>query len=323
MDKNITKLRIGTRGSPLAMTQTKIVQTLLAEKHPDLETEIITIKTSGDWSPEQGEMRLKDEDGGKGQFAKEIEETLLSGAIDCAVHSMKDMETTLPEGLTIDHMIAREDPRDALLISKLANNIRKIEDLEDGALFGTASVRRQAFLLALNPTLKITPLRGNVQTRIDKLKNGQISATILAYAGLKRLNLAHEVHIILDTDIMLPAAGQGAVGIETRKKDTHISAIFDSINCADTLTCVTAERAVLHVLDGSCHTPIGAHATLEGDKLHLCAAIASLDGTQMYKEEITICATNTNEAQAIGRNLGQTLRDKIPSALLNQKIENE
>lgn len=314
-------LKIGTRGSPLALTQTKMVQSALAEHHPDLETEIVIIKTSGDWSPEQGETRLKDEDGGKGQFAKEIEEALLKQEIDCAVHSMKDMETTLPDGLVIKHMLPREDPRDALLINPLTNFDQNIESFEDGLIFGTASVRRQAFLLAKNPSLNITPLRGNVQTRIDKLKAGQVQATILAYAGLKRLGLEGEAHTILDTDTMLPAAGQGAVGIETRDADQDISDLFDPINCRSTLLCVRAERAVLDVLDGSCHTPIGAHALLNGERLFLRACLASLDGQQLFEEEINAQVTDVQTAEKVGSELGQKLKDQAPAGLLNQKIE--
>lgn len=314
-------LKIGTRGSDLALTQTKMVQSALAEHFPALKTEIVIIKTSGDWTPEQGETRLKDEDGGKGQFAKEIEQAMLADEIDIAVHSMKDMETALPAGLTIDHMLPREDPRDALLFQNPDSFDGKVKNLPAGTLVGTASVRRQAFLLAENPNLKITPLRGNVHTRIDKLKAGQVAVTMLAYAGLKRLGLAHEAHHILGIDEMLPAAGQGAVGIEMRKADTDIAEMLNKFSCQKTFLCVQAERAALSILDGSCHTPIGAHATLDGDQLHLQVKLCSLDGQVVFGDQETSEARTAEDAIAIGRAVASRIKAIAPENLLAQKIE--
>jgi hydroxymethylbilane synthase len=313
--------KIGTRGSALALTQTNMVKDALAQKFPDIQTEIVIIKTSGDWTPEQGETRLKEENGGKGQFAKEIEEAMLRGDIDLAVHSMKDMETTLPDGLVIKHMLPREDPRDALLVHDQTGFNGTIESLPAGTVFGTASVRRQAFLLARNPQLDIVPLRGNVQTRIDKMKGGQVQATMLAYAGLRRLDLAHEATSVLDIDTMLPAGGQGAVGIEMRADDTELAAMLDEISCVTTTLRVYAERAVLEVLDGSCHTPIGSHATFEGERMSLRACLVSLDGTQMFEDSAQGNITTLAEATAFGEALGHKLKAIVPPALLAQKID--
>lgn len=285
----------------------------LADIHPDLEIETVVIKTSGDWHPSDGEVRLEESAGGKGQFAKEIEQALLDNSIDAAVHSMKDMESFMPEGLTIDHMLPREDPRDAFL----SNDIQNIEGLPQGATVGTASVRRQAFLLSLRPDLNVVPFRGNVGTRIEKLRTGQVDATLLALAGLKRLGLEHEAASIIDPDVMLPAAGQGAVGIETRVGDTDIQSIFDPISHKETVLCVGAERAALAILDGSCHTPIGAQATLDGDQMHLRLAVVSLDGQQKYSEEGRAETGNLSGAEALGRNIGQRLKDQLPEGFLS------
>lgn len=316
-------IKIGTRGSPLALTQARMVQSELLNAHPDLRTELVVIKTSGDWKPEDGETRLKDEDGGKGQFAKEIEAALLANDIDCAVHSMKDMETSLPEGLQIMHMLPREDARDALILKNIANNDQKISALNAGTVVGTASVRRQALLLARNPNLKITPLRGNVQTRLDKLDAGQVDATLLAYAGLKRLGLETHASWVIDIDEMVPAAGQGAVGIETRTGDLDMHALLNSFNCINTLYRVQAERAVLAVLDGSCHTPIGVHATLTENHMCIQSCIASLDGKDIFEDTIESSVHNTEDAIVLGDKLGKAIKATIPPHLLTQKINDE
>lgn len=318
------KIKIGTRGSPLAMVQTRTVCAALAKHVPDVETEIVVIKTSGDWQPEHGETPLSAADGGKGQFAKEIEQALLAGEIDAAVHSMKDMDSNLPEGLIIAHMLPREDVRDVLILS---SEIKRLADfsqneqgvfqaLPDGCVVGTASVRRAAFLKSERPDLEIVPLRGNVQTRIDKLETKNIGCTFLALAGLNRLGLSEKADIILSPAQMLPAAGQGAVGIEVRADDCEALSIFSQISCEKTVVCVCAERALLHVLDGSCHTPIGAYAVLEDDVLHLRAHVASLDGAQHFKDEIRGAVQTPQEAADLGRMLGQRLKTQIPSEVL-------
>jgi hydroxymethylbilane synthase len=315
------KIRLGTRGSPLALRQADMVRVALAQSWPDIETEIIIIKTSGDWDPAQGETRLLESAGGKGQFAKEIEQALLAGDIDAGVHSMKDMETRLPDGLVIHHMLPREDVRDCFVFKNLADNVQNINDLPHGFRIGTCSVRRQAFLLNLRPDLVISALRGNVQTRIEKLRSGAMDAIILACAGLKRLGLAHEIGMPIDPDVMLPSAGQGAVGIEVHKENQDILAVFDQTRCDNTTLCVMAERAALGVLDGSCHTPIGAYATIENDIMNLKTSVASLDGKHVFFESGSINAIlNFSSAHDFGAMIGRKLKSKTPAEILKQTL---
>ncbi len=316
--EKIRTLKIGTRGSALAMVQTHTVRDELKKHYPDLDIQIVEILTSGDWKPSDGEVRLSEAEGGKGLFAKEIEQALLSGEIDIAVHSMKDMDSFLPEGLVINHMLPRQDVRDVLLLkSELRDQVKKISDLPDGALIGSASVRRAAFLLGERPDLKIVPLRGNVQTRINKVRAGQVDATFLAIAGLNRLFIAHEADIILDIAEMLPAAGQGAVGIEMREGEEELSRMLDKISCIKTVKCVKAERAALQVLDGSCRSPIGAYALLEDVKMHLSIKVSSLDGQHVFEQESNAEVRNIEDAQDFGSELGLTLKNSIPIEYLS------
>lgn len=313
----LQKIRLGTRGSPLALTQTEMVRTCLKKVAPNLETEVVVIKTSGDWKPEQGETRLSEEKGGKGQFAKEIEEALLDGRIDAGVHSMKDMESYLPKGLVIDHMLPREDARDCFVFKDLANNVQSTSCLPKGITIGTSSVRRAAFLLSNRPDIKIVPLRGNVQTRIDKLRGGNLmDGILLAYAGLKRLGIGHEAHLIVPTDEMLPSAGQGAVGIEILDKDRENLSVLDQITCSKTLHCVKAERLALAILDGSCHTPIGCHATLENGVMNLRLKVATMDGKQSFVEQLSGKVSSVAEAEDLGRKAGELLKAKLPPGCL-------
>lgn len=335
------KIRIGTRGSPLALVQAKAVQARLKDACPEVETELVIIRTSGDWKPSDGDVRLSTVDGGKGQFAKEIEQALLDGDIDIAVHSMKDMDSTLPEGLVIDHMLEREDPRDALLLrnrvalhsgynnEKLANNSQLIDDgfacLSEGMVVGTASVRRAAFLLSRRPDLHIVPFRGNVQTRIDKLRGENskndgpnVGCTLLAMAGLNRLGLSAEADIVLEPEAMLPAAGQGAVGIEVRANDEDSIFIISHISHLNTVQCVKAEREVLRILDGSCHTPIGAYATLEDGEMRLRVCVVSLDGQRGFDDEIRGKVATVDEAIALGKTIGERLKAGVPPEIFQQ-----
>lgn len=308
------KLRIGTRGSKLAMTQTNMVGRALLAHHAALEIEIVEIRTSGDWTPAQGEKPLAASGGDKGLFAKEIEAALLAGTIDCGVHSMKDMPSDLPEGLVIRHVLPREDARDAFL----SNDYKTIMDLPEGATVGTASLRRQAMILSQRPDLNVVPLRGNVPTRIEKLRAGQVDATILAMAGLNRLGLTHEIASVIEIEDMLPAAGQGAIGIEIRADDTGAAALFDPIHCHDTGLRVGAERAALQVLGGTCHTPVGAHAVREGGTMSLDVAVASPDGRHFYRERVVEENVTTDiHAQKIGRDLGERLKPRVPPELLS------
>lgn len=306
------KIRIGTRGSKLALLQTNMVADLLRAAHPDLDVEIIEILTSGDWRPSQGETRLMEAKGGKGQFAHEIEQRILAGEIDCGVHSVKDMPSFLPDGLSMTHFLKREDPRDVFLSPKY----KDFNDLPDGAVIGTSSLRRQAFLLNKYPHLKITPLRGNVATRIEKLHQGQVDATFLALAGLKRLGLTEYATKTLEVNEFLPACGQGIVGIEIRENDSVTAKFLDAISCPVATIQAIAERAVLQVIDGSCHTPIGAYATIKDGHMVLRSAIAKPDGSFYLEDRIEGPVTKWEDARTMGHVLGYRMKPKLPEGIL-------
>lgn len=295
-------VRIGTRGSPLALAQAEMVKAALATAHAalsgDAAVEIVIIKTTGD----QIQDRALSEIGGKGLFTKEIEEALLADTIDLAVHSMKDVPTHLPDGLEICCLLEREDPRD-VLISRSGNSIAT---LPQGAVIGSASLRRQAQLLALRPDLKVVNLRGNVGTRLAKLAKGDADATLLALAGLKRLGKADVATAILDMTEMLPAVAQGAIGIEIRAADRRMRDLLTPLHHAETEIAVAAERACLAELEGSCRTPIAAYAHLAADgRLHLRALIAKPDGSAVHRDERTGPAA---DAAQLGRDSGRHLK---------------
>jgi hydroxymethylbilane synthase len=270
-------LRIGSRGSPLALAQANEVKNrLVAAAGLDAERiEITPIRTTGDAIQD----RPLAEAGGKGLFTKEIEQALIAGAIDMAVHSAKDMPTVLPAGLVLAGFLPREDARDAF-ISRKAESLRA---LPAGASVGTASVRRQAMVKRLRPDLKVVTLRGNVETRLRKLDGGAADATLLAVAGLKRLGLLSAATAILEIDEFLPAVGQGAIAIETRADDAATRALVATIDDHDTETALIAERAFLAVLDGSCGTPIGGHARVSGGTLRFRGMIVKPDGSAAFE----------------------------------------
>jgi len=293
-------LRLGTRGSRLALTQTGLVRDALARAVPALSAEgaieIVAIKTTGDAIQD----RPLSEAGGKGLFVKEIEEALLSKRIDAAVHSMKDMPTAQPAGLAISAFLPREDTRDVLI----AGDVTRIEDLPKAAIVGTSALRRRALLLHKRPDLEIVTLRGNVETRLAKREAGTVAATLLALAGLKRLGMGH-VGTPVPHEDMLPAVGQGAVCIEAREDDVRTRGWLAAIDHAATATCVSAEHAMLAVLDGSCRTPIAGHATLNGDTLHLRGLIARPDGSEVIATERR---GRAGDAAALGRDAGEELK---------------
>jgi hydroxymethylbilane synthase len=266
------------------------------------------IQTSGDRFLE----RSLNDIGGKGLFTKEIEEALLGGAIDIAVHSMKDMPTVLPDGLVIGAMLPREDPRDVMM-SPIA---RAVNALPKNAIIGSASLRRRAQLLHLRPDLQVELLRGNVQSRLRKLDEGQFTATLLAVAGLKRLSLLEKYEgtlaTILSTDIMLPAVAQGAIGIECRSDNQPILDLLERANDQATTICVRAERAMLRVLDGSCRTPIAALATIEAktNLLQIDGLVATPDGSRIERQQLTGALA---DGAALGQELGEVLRKTIGS----------
>ena len=295
-------LRLGTRGSRLALTQTGLVRDALARAVPALAApdaiEIVAIKTTGDAIQD----RPLSEAGGKGLFVKEIEEAMFSGRIDAAVHSMKDMPTAQPSGLVISAFLPREDTRDVLI----ANDAARIADLRQGAIVGTSALRRRALLLHRRPDLAIVTLRGNVETRLAKCRGGTVQATILALAGLKRLGM-EKVGTPIPEDEMLPAVGQGAVCIETRIDDQRTRGWLAAIDHQPTSVCVSAEHAMLAVLDGSCRTPIAGHAVLTSDGLHLRGLIARPDGSEVI---FTERRGPVADAEAMGRDAGEELKRK-------------
>ncbi len=272
-------VRIGTRGSPLALAQAEETRARLLAAHPGLsaaQVEIQVIRTTGD----RVQDRPLSEIGGKGLFTREIEEALLARRIDLAVHSMKDMPTMLPDGLAIRCLLQREDPRDVLISPKAAS----INELPRGATVGTASLRRQALVLRARPDLRVVSFRGNVQTRLAKLDAGEVDATLLALAGLRRLGLAGVTTSVIPVEEMLPAVAQGAIGIEARIDDAHIARLVAPLNHPPTEYCVRAERAFLAALDGSCRTPIAALAEiLPGGRLRLRGQIVKPDGAQLFE----------------------------------------
>ncbi len=307
------KLRIGTRGSRLALVQTEMVIRALRMKVPGLEAEVVKIETSGDWRPGMSEAALPANTGGKAHFAKEIEEAMLAEKIDCAVHSLKDMASEATPGLVIDHVLPRADARDAFL----ANDYETLDELPEQAVVGTSSPRRRAFLLARRPDLRVVSLRGNVPTRIEKLRNRQVDATLLALAGLRRLDLEDEASSIIDTDVMLPAAGQGIVGIQLRAGDRELYPLFDRIHDKKTGLCAAAERAAVAVLGGSCYTPIGAHAVVEGKSMNLSVILASPDGRQMFHEKGGQPVSTVEQAREFGAQLGAKIKARAPKELLH------
>lgn len=274
-----TPLRIATRESPLALWQAHHVKQLLQRHHPDLPVDIIGMTTRGDQLLDTSLAKI----GGKGLFVKELEVALLDGRADIAVHSMKDLPMLLPEGLSLGAICEREDPSDALVSDVYAS----LNDLPVGGRVGTSSLRRQCQLRAAYPHLKAVDLRGNVNTRLAKLEAGDYDAIILATAGLVRLRLADRIRQRLPTELFLPAAGQGAIGIECRREDRRILELLAPLDHAATRICIAAERAVNRHLDGSCEVPIAAYAELEGDQqMYLRARVGSPDGAQLLCDEL-------------------------------------
>ena len=296
---NEKPIRIGTRGSPLALTQAHMVRDLLAQAFPKAPpAEIVPIRTSGDAITDRS---LADA-GGKGLFTKEIDQQLLDGNVDIAVHSAKDMETWLPEGIVIGAALEREDPRDALI------GAASIADIPRNGRVGSASQRRQAQLLAVRPDLNVVLFRGNVATRIDKIAAGEADVTLLALAGLKRLGRADAADAILNTDEMLPSAGQGVIMIARCEGNEAAAQALAPLNHAESLRCLLAERAMLDTLDGTCRTPIGGLAQMEGYLLRLNGLVAWPDGSNLVRHA---ASGPPDDPEALGRAVGQVLRDQI------------
>ncbi|EXJ17046.1 hydroxymethylbilane synthase [Imhoffiella purpurea] len=302
-------IRIATRKSPLAMWQAEHTAALLKARYPDLAIEIIGMTTKGDKILDAPLAKV----GGKGLFVKELEQGMLEGQADIAVHSMKDVPVDFPEGLHLAVIMEREDPRDAFV----SNKYEKIEDLPQGACVGTSSLRRQCQIADRRPDLRIEPLRGNVNTRLAKLDAGDYDAIILAAAGLVRLGFEDRIRSRIETGLSLPAIGQGAIGIECRSEDPRVNDLIAPLHHLDTADRVLAERGMNARLNGGCQVPIAGHAVLDGDRLFLRGLVGSPDGSRMLRAELE---GPRSEAESIGTRVAEDLlsqgADEILSALM-------
>lgn len=303
-------LRIGTRGSPLALAQARETRRKLAALHGVHEDaiELVIIKTTGDAIVD----RPLSEAGGKGLFTKELDAAQLAGEIDIAVHSAKDLPTQLPDGLDVGGYLPREDVRDALISPRAPS----IEALPRGAKVGTASLRRAAQLKRLRPDFETPLLRGNVETRLRKAEAGEIDATLLALAGLKRLGLAHHATAILDIDQFLPAVGQGAIAISVRTDDHLTRTRIAGVLHHDTGVALAAERAFLHALDGSCRTPIAGHARIDGGQVVFAGSVLRMDGSEAFEDRRQ---GSVGEAAKLGAEAGRAILERLPAGVLAAK----
>jgi len=302
----VKKYKIGTRGSKLALTQTNFVAEKLKKVMPEADFEICVIKTGGDIMQDVSLLTI----GGQGVFVKEIEEALLAGRIDLAVHSMKDVPGDIPEGLMFAAVLPREDARD-VLVSR--DNI-KFEFLPKGAKIGTGSQRRSAQIRAVMPDIHVVPLRGNLDTRLKKIETENLTGVIVAAAGMKRMGLAEKITQFLPVETMLPAVGQGALGLQIRKSDADLAQVCAGLNAAATAAEVTAERAFLRALGGGCRLPIAALGKLDGQLLTLEGMLAAPDGSTMIRDKIN---GTINDAEDMGKKLAGIILDQGGKRLLN------
>jgi hydroxymethylbilane synthase len=298
-------IKIGTRGSKLALTQANLVADSLKRTAPGITAEICVIKTSGDIMQDVALTKI----GGKGVFVKEIEDALLCSTVDLAVHSMKDVPTEIPAGLTFAAILRREDARD-ILVSK---DNRKMEFMPRGARIGTGSMRRSAQLLAILPDLAIVPLRGNLETRLKKIQAENLQGIILAAAGMKRLGLAEKISQYLPIETMLPAVGQGALGLEVRDGNNDLMEVLAKLNHAPTAAEITAERSFLRHLGGGCLLPIAAFGKLEGEKLTLEGLVAAPNGSSVIRDKVRGAIA---EAEELGKKLAEIIMEKGGKKLL-------
>jgi len=289
-------LRIGTRRSKLALGQSEWVKKRIEGRHPHAQVQLVRIKTTGDKILDSPLAKI----GGKGLFVKEIEEALLNERVDLAVHSMKDVPATLPEGLILASFPEREDPHDAFVSIDYPN----LDQLPQGARVGTGSLRRAAQLLHIRPDLELLPLRGNVDTRLRKLEAGEFQGIILAAAGMRRLGIEDRISQVLPTEQILPAIGQGALGLEVRRDDEETIGLINFLNDKETQVTVEAERAFLKELEGGCQVPIAAFSRLSGGRLELEGMVAELDGSKIIRDRITGAR---NEAEDMGIRLARRL----------------
>jgi len=302
-----SELKIGTRGSQLALFQANWVKEQLGEAHPDFNVTLIKIKTTGDKIQDVPLAKI----GGKGLFVKEIEESLLQKKIDLAVHSIKDVPTEFPQGLHLSVITKREDPRDVFI----SRDGRALKDLHRGAKIGTSSLRRQAQLLHFRNDLEFIPLRGNLDTRLKKLKTMNLDGIVLALAGVKRLGLEERITEVIPANISLPAIGQGALGIETRIDDREVESQIRFLNDRDSSIAVTAERAFLKKLEGGCQVPLAAYARPVGSTLSMDGLVGSTDGKRLIKHHVE---GPIEHAESIGIELAQILLDKGAKEILDE-----
>ena len=302
------KLRIGTRASALALWQANWVKEQLEKRYTDLEVSLTKIKTQGDKILDVPLAMV----GGKGLFVKEIQEAMLRNEVDIAVHSMKDVPTFFPEGTGLRCITEREDPRDILILKE---GCARFSDIAQNGRIGTSSLRRKAQLLNLRPDLEMVDIRGNVQTRIDKLEKDNLDAVVLAAAGMHRLGFTDQISEYLDPKVCLPAIGQGALGLESRIDDDVTNDLIDFFNHPPTSYAVTAERAVLRTLEGGCQVPIAAYGTVENDTLELTGLVSDVEGQKMLKKTVTC---HVNQAEETGVALAKDLLAEGAGAILNE-----
>lgn len=300
-------VRIATRKSALALWQAEYVKAKLEHFHPGIQVELVPMTTKGDIILDTPLAKV----GGKGLFVKELEVAMLENRADIAVHSMKDVPVEFPEGLGLEIICPREDPRDAFV----SNNIASLAELPKGAVVGTSSLRRQCQIKALRPDLDIRDLRGNVNTRLKKLDNGEYDAIILAAAGLIRLEMPERIREYIAPEVMLPANGQGAVGIECRVDDAVIKTLLAPLGCEETRIRVLAERAMNRALEGGCQVPIGSYAVLENEQVYLRGLVGAVDGSVILTSEVR---GNMSEAEQLGDQLAENLLAKGADKILRQ-----
>lgn len=304
------KIRIATRKSPLALWQANFVKQNLLLAHKDLKVELIPMVTQGDIILDSPLSKI----GGKGLFVKQLEQAMLSNEADIAVHSIKDIPAQFPEGLMLAAICQRDEVRDAFVANKYAS----LNDLPEGAIVGTSSLRRQCQLRSHYPHLKIKDLRGNVGTRLNKLDEEQYDAIILASVGLKRLSLEHRITQYIDTDLILPAVGQGAIGIESRTDDKQILDIISVLDDKKSRACIQAERAMNNALQGGCQVPIAGYCRLNNNELILQGLVGRVDGSKIIKQQIT---GYINEAESLGEKLAKQLLNQGADLILTELLD--
>ncbi|HDI78258.1 MAG TPA: hydroxymethylbilane synthase [Desulfobacteraceae bacterium] len=303
-------LRLGTRGSRLALAQSRWVKEAIEKRYNDIRVEIVKIKTKGDKFLDAPLSKI----GGKGLFVKEIEEALLNGKIDIAVHSAKDIPIKIPAPLDIIAYTKREDPRDVFI----SNRFKSVEEMQEGSIVGTSSLRRRVQLLNKRPRLAITPLRGNVDTRLKRLKEGSLHAILVAKAGLIRMGLEHLITQTLSIDFMIPAIGQGILGIEARRDDRYIKEMVSFLDDSKSRICVSAERRFLKEFGGSCQIPIAAHCYLKGKALYMRCMIASIDGREMLRKE---GMGLIEDPESLGKRLAEEMHKSGAQDILKEIME--